>query len=84
MAEGGESFSGVQSKLAATTAEWDVWSELTTETTKKLKTAEADIALQLTLRKPAREEIDTHTAKITQLQEQLKAKGADLSQLSAK
>lgn len=73
-----------QFKLAAMTAERDEWLNLETDIAKKLKAAEADIALQSTLREAAREKMDTHTAEITKLQGKLTAKGAVLCHLSAK
>lgn len=83
LAEGEDCLPGLQSKLAAMTVERVEWFVLATETAEKLKAAEANIALQLTLRKTAREEMDTHTARVAELQEQLLANGPKLPQLSA-
>lgn len=83
-AEGEEYLSDLQPKLAAMTTESDDRLCLETETTKKLKASEANIVLQSTLRKAAWEEMDTRPAEIDKLQEQLKAKGAKLSQWSEK
>lgn len=66
----------MQFKLSAMTADKDEWFELATETTKKLKTAGADVALQSALREAAREEMDTHTTEIAELKAQLKPRGA--------
>lgn len=49
-----------------------------------LKTAEANVALQSRFWKAVLEKMDTLTAEIAELQERLVAKGAELSQLSAK
>lgn len=61
------------------TVESDEWYAFATEKTEKLKTAEANVALQLALWEVALEETDTHTAKIAELQEQLAAEGAKLA-----
>lgn len=83
MAEGGDSLSGLQLKLAAMTAERNELFDWTTDTFEKLKAAKANLALQSALWEAAREELSTHTAEIVELQEQLTARGSELSQLSA-
>lgn len=84
MADSEDSLPNLQSKLAAMTAGRDEWFDLATETAKKLNTAEAYIALQLTLWEAAQENMDTHTTKTAKLQEQLADNDAELSQLSVK
>lgn len=62
------------------TAERNEWYDLKKEVTKKLKETEVDLALQSTLWETALEDLHTHAAKIAELQEQLSAKSAELSQ----
>lgn len=84
LAENGASFRELPLKVAAMTAERNEWYNVATKALGKLKMTEADVALQSTPREAALEEKDTHTAEIAKLQVQLAARGAEVSQLSAK
>lgn len=66
------------------TAERSAWYDQVAEALEKLKAVLADVALQPTLRESDREDIDTHTAEIAEVHEQLVAKSAGLFLLSAK
>lgn len=61
------SLSGLQSMFEEMTAEKDERFGQARETAEKSKSAEADIAQQLTLREAAREEVDTHMVGIAKL-----------------
>lgn len=84
MAEGENQLPVLQHKLAPMTAERNERFNLATKTTEELKAVEADIALPTMLRKATQGTMDTHTAEIAELQEQLTANGAELSKSSVK
>lgn len=71
-----------QSKLAAMAAGRDESFDLTTERTEKVKAAEGNIALQLTLWEAVHNNTVTYMVEIVELHEHLRAKRAELSQLS--
>lgn len=71
-------------KVATMTAEENGLYSQAKEELETLKAAEAAVALRLTFSEAAREDLDTHTAKIAKLQKQLSAKSAELLQRSAK
>lgn len=75
---------GLQPRVVATTTEQNEWCDLEKEASEKLKIAEDDAALQLSLREAAVERMDAHTAEIAKLQEELTAKSAELSEWCAK
>lgn len=58
--------------------------DLVTEAIEKLEAAEPDVALHSTLWEAALEEMGTHRAEVAELQEQLTANSAKLSQMSTK
>lgn len=81
MAEDEDFPQGLQSKVIVIAAARDGWYDLANEASKKLKTAEADVALQLSLQEATPEEMDARTKEVAELQEQSTAKGAELSGL---
>lgn len=83
MADGNDSLRDLQLKFAAMTEVKIEWYDQAKEALEKLKAVEDDVALQSTLREGAREDMDTRTAKIEKVQEQLAAKSAKLSPMLA-
>lgn len=82
LVDGKESLPGLQSRLVSMTVKIDECFDLATETIETPNAAEADIALQSTLWKVAREGTDTQKEEIAELREQLTTSSAELSQLS--
>lgn len=75
---------GLRSKVCAITAKQNEWYDLANEASEKLKTAEANVALHPSLQEATLKEIGAHTAEVAELQEQLTARSAKLSELLAK
>lgn len=62
LAKGEDPLRDLQLVVTAMTAERNEWRDLETESTKKLKAAEVEVALQLTLWQATRKGVDTDTA----------------------
>lgn len=66
------------SKVAVRTAERYEWYDFVSKAMEKLKMAELFVALELTLREVALQEIVAHTEETAELQEQIASKGSEL------
>lgn len=82
LVENDDFFQGLQSKVVAITAERNEKFDLATVASEKLKTSEANVALQSSHLEAVLEDIEARTAEIVELQEQLTARSAELSYLS--
>lgn len=81
MAEGEDSLRDLQFEVATMTVERNAWYNQAAEAMEKLNAAEASVALQSTLWEAARDDMNTHTAEMAELQKKLTAKKANLSRI---